>query len=266
MDMNIKSIEFQDNTAVVTMLSPERLNEVERKRVSIEALISSLGKISTYRSMIIPPNCRGIWETKTSTYFLFIIPGHMGKVVAEWYHRDTELYGRPGEDTKLSSQDEHIQTMYAEQEDNGIRVFDVPFPNACVLLKMTKTGKGFTFNTMRAWAIKSTMFPLDKTPLYRWPYFNMYNDARVCVGDIPTSYPNVDSVSSILNYLYIGVGNSDLSSTDYVRCEDTWQLHDSWEAIKKFHEAEIKEFPNTVLVNFSTSMLETIENIVANND
>lgn len=267
MTMNIKRIEFEDTSALITMRdSDEFTGSVIRKRVSIDALIQALGKISTSQSMLIPPNCRGIWETKTNKYFLFIIPAHMGKTAVMWYRADTDNYGAPDSSTKLENQPEQIQSMYEDAENSDyIRVFNTPFPDACVLIKMTKSGADkLVFNDIRAWAIKSTMLPLDRTAVYRWPFFNMYGDARVCIGDIPREYPNVESVASIINYLYIGVGNHDLDHTPYVIPDNKFGIRNSFQLVKYLEENKLTVFPRELLCNFGTSIIETVENIVAN--
>ncbi len=266
MAMNIKMIEFQDNSVLVTMRDPDAITGMIRKRVSIDALIQSLGKISTSQSMLIPPNCRGIWETKTNKYFLFIIPAHMGRTAVQWYRGDTDKYGLPNTDTKLENQPEHIRDMYADAESSEcIRVFNTPFPDACVLIKMTKSGTDkLAFNDIRAWSIKSTMLSLDKTAVYRWPFFNMYGDARVCIGDIPREYPNVESVASIINYLYIGIGNHDLDHTPYVDPNNKLGIKDSFQLVKYLDEKNLTAFPKELMCNFGMSVIETVENIVAN--
>lgn len=266
MAMNIKNIEFQENSAVVTMRDPDAISGVVRKRVSIDALIRSLGKISTSQSMIIPPNCRGIWETKSNKYFLFIIPAHMGRTAVCWFRSDTDNYGRPDNDTKLENQPPEIQEMYdGVQDEEYIRIFNTPFPDACVLIKMTKAGADkLIFNDIRAWSIKSTMLPLDKTPVYRWPFFNMYGDARVCIGEIPREYPNVESVASIINYLYIGIGNHDLDHTPYVDPNNKLGIKNSFQLVKYLEENKFTSFPKDLMCRFGTSVIETVENIVAN--
>lgn len=266
MAMNIKTIEFQDNSALITMRDPDELTGFVRKRVSIDALLNSLGKINPSKATLIPPNCRGIWETKNNKYFLFIIPAHMGRTAVMWCKSDSENYGLPGSDTKLENQSEQIQSMYENTEESDyIRVFSTPFPDACVLIKMTKIGADkLAFNDIRAWSLKSTMFPLDKTTVYRWPFFNMYSDARVCIGDIPREYPNAESVASIINYLYIGIGNHDLEHTPYVIPGNKLGIRNSFQLVKYLDENKLTVFPKDLLCNFGTSIIETVENIVAN--
>lgn len=264
MAVNVKTIEFQENTAVITMRDPDSLGGETRKRVSIESLVSGLASINTCTKLLIPSNCRGIWEDRSGTYFLFIIPGHKGKCAVRWTRSDSESYGSPGADTRMREQPENIQTMYEELE--GVKIFDIPFPTAAIFIRTTKSGSSYVFNSMRAWALKSDRLPLDKTRIYNWPLFNMYSDARVCIGDIPKTYPTIDAVRSICNYLYIGVGNHDLDSTNYVKNNNALCVDSPFELVKKLHEDKFEVFPDEILKNFAPSLTETIESLIENNN
>lgn len=262
--VSVEKITFQNDSALVTLRDPSQSGSYINKRVSIEELLKALGSLSSYSKLEIPENCRGIWETRAFKYFLFFIPAHMGITAVEWKNLDTQRYGALDQSTSFSEQDDDTKRMYAAE--TGLRFFKTPFPHAAILVKFHKIGtREYSFESMYAWALKSTKFTLANTPVYRWPFFNMYSDTRVCIGDIPKEYQSVEAIASITKYLFIGVGNHDLDSTPYISSSCAAGVANPFEAVKYLDEHAITRFPQDMLVQYHGSLLDLIESLVANN-
>lgn len=261
--VTVDKITFQNDSALVTLRDPEQPDKMITKRVSIEELLKALGSLNSYSRLEIPENCRGIWETRAFKYFLFIIPAHMGITAVAWENQDTQRYGNPEASTRYDEQDHNTRLMYAGND--GLKFFKTPFPDAAILVKLHKIGtREYSFESMHAWALKSTKFALANTAVYRWPFFNMFNDTRVCIGDIPREYQNVEAIASITKYLFIGIGNHDLDSTPYISRSCAAGVANSFEAVKYLHEHNITSFPQDMLIQYHRSLLELIESLVAN--
>lgn len=261
--VNVDKITFQSDSALVTLRDPGQPDRMITKRVAIEELLKALGSLNSYSKLEIPENCRGIWETRAFKYFLFIIPAHMGVTAVAWENQDTHNYGALDASTRYDEQDQNTRLMYAGK--NGLKFFKTPFPDAAILVKLHKIGTHeYRFASMHAWALKSTKFTLANTPVYRWPFFNMYNDARVCIGNIPEEYQNAEAVASITKYLFIGIGNHDLDNTPYISESCAARVTSPFGAVKYLHEHNITSFPQDMLVHYHGSLLDLIEGLVAN--
>ena len=102
-------------------------------------------------------------------------------------------------------------------------------------------------NVLSLWALENNDRPSLETRLYQAPFFNLYSDGRVCMGNVIINFSlniDLDNFISQWEKLYFGSAFSHLlQSVSPVKCNivQFWQEHINTE--NPFPKKELKRFP-----------------------
>jgi hypothetical protein len=99
--------------------------------------------------------------------------------------------------------------------------FHIPFPGLlmCIVLNSVENGK-FKLNkdSCRLYALKTPVYN-DQTTVYRYPYTNVYADARICWGNslesLQDSLVTISQTSGFLELFLSSQNNEDLYTSSY---------------------------------------------------
>lgn len=87
----------------------------------------------------------------------------------------------------------------------------VPYPRGLTVLTLSRNSAGYHFSHMHQFALKGPLRSMDDD-LYYWPYPNMFEDCKMCIGSkIIKDYPTLAATSGFPQYVYEGINNNDLS-------------------------------------------------------
>lgn len=217
------------NGASSVLTYKDQLGTIKKKTVKTEELCRQLGSFTQTTDVIVPHGCRQIKETNEYMVLAFINPEFVGDHLLKWGSPEREEFGDPPD--------------FIENMGDSIKKFSVPYPPSCSIVVVAKQ-KDNRFNFVNLYQYALDSYPLDmtKVKLYRWPFSNMYENGRCCIGNIVKSYTTIESLASIPTTIFHGVGNTDLSS---VRTSKVAGYRNGYEVVKSI--AGKTSFPKEVL-------------------
>ena len=92
-------------------------------------------------------------------------------------------------------------------------VWNCRLPMAMTIIEFVETNsKRLQFRRFYQFALKSPFFGLE-TPLFMWPFTNVYDDGSCCLGGINIpEYPSITETVSAVNLFHQGTYNNDMTN------------------------------------------------------
>ena len=109
---------------------------------------------------------------------------------------------------------ERVGTMKFSS-DGGVKEINSVWPWGLTLIVFKKDAKGLLYQQMYQFALKGPMVSLNDM-LYFWPGSNVFDDARICTGDMLIKHvPDVASSGGFPHLFYNGISNTDLTGNKF---------------------------------------------------
>lgn len=221
------------NGASSVLTYKDQLGTIKKKTVKTEELCRQLGSFTQTTDVIVPHGCRQIKETNEYMVLAFINPEFVGDHLLKWGKQECEDFGDP--------------PAFIENIGDSIKKFSVPYPPSCSIVVVSKRPDNcFNFINLYQYALDSYPLDMTKVKLYRWPFSNMYENGRCCIGNIVRTYTTIESLASIPTTIFHGVGNTDLSS---IRTSMSDGYRNGYEVVKSI--AGKTSFPKEVLYYYA---------------
>lgn len=179
----------------------------KKKTVMTEELLKSLSNNEIeYESDILPGpyGVRKIVTKGKNTSYLYIEEPRKVKLrynLSEY--RSSFEYGEDDDNM------DEVYTFLREnnitvEEENGdeVAIVDSVTPITAWMVKIYKNEDTVLYSNINVFALKTPVFTGNET-LYRYPYSNVYDDAKICWGEISLQAPSSQSIQG-LSTLFLG--------------------------------------------------------------
>lgn len=213
----------------VSELSWEERGKHVSRFVDTVQVGKTLANVAGGSGIFIPPNCRYL-QDGVNTVIAYEIPPLTNDFK---YHR--------------------------RSTSNITVVKDVPYPRGLTILRLRRSSTQYHLHDVYQFALAGPVNNLS-APLYYWPFSNMYEDGRVCIGETRRVFPTLESTAGFPQYIYIGTGNDDLSAWNrHYKTKSGDEITSALALIKSIEGAP--RFPADRLLTFNSTMGDCLKNL-----
>lgn len=197
------------------------------------------------KNVLLSDLIEGIKETSANKIFdTGILPQGMRFVID---YGTEQLYG-----VEVPPSNQIVSHSYGDGEK-----ISCPFPG---LLFFFRFGKG-VLNWSKLYAIKEPILSY-KTPLYLFPFTNVYDDGNICWGGVNNTRINSPlQVTSIVANFFGSVFNNDLFFDSRIKSNIDKKLSENMNnsyALMKYLEKKYKDYPANALVKSNKTIKDVI--------